>query len=37
MKARTKPFYMFTVLCSAWRDSMIAAFYFLSRISIMTA
>jgi len=24
MKARTKPFYIFTVLCLAWRDLMIA-------------
>jgi len=36
-KARTKPFYLFTVLCSALRNSMIAALHFLIRVSTMTA
>jgi len=36
-KARTKPFCLFTVFCSALLDSMIVAFHFSIRISIMTA
>jgi len=36
-KARSKPFLLFTVLCLALLDSIIVAFYFLTRISIMTA
>jgi len=35
-KARTKPFQLFTLICSALLDSIIAAFYFKIRISIMT-
>jgi len=36
-KPRTKPFQFFSVLCSALLDSMSVAFYFLTRISTMTA
>ena len=36
-KAKIKPFQLFTVLCSALLDSMIAAFYFLICILITTA
>jgi len=36
-KTRTKPFQLLTVLCSALLDSMIVAFHFLIRISIMRA
>jgi len=36
-KGSTKPFQLFTVLCSALLDWMIVVFYIFIRISIMTA